>query len=179
MHNKNYNLMNINYSCERNNTYSNINQENFLYNNSSRKMNSPKNKNRGNSYQCKNIKYNFRTKDSYLCNDNKIDKVSLKHYYDQEFNEITNKNEQNDINKEKNDYKCNNEDISYKECLTTNYSTCTNEINKINDKKKVIQIQNKYNNINLKNKNSENVEMFHFFMVSYLQKGKKLGKIFN
>lgn len=180
MHNKNYNLMNIDYSSQRNNTYSNINKKNFLYENSSKIMNSHHNKNRGNSYQCKNIKYCFKTKDSYICNDIKIDKVSLKNYYDHEFSEITNKDEQIYLNKEKNEYKFNNEDISYKDCPSTNYSTCNNEINKINNSKKVIQIQNRYNNnINLKNKYPENVEMFHFFMVSYLQKGKKLGNKFN
>ena len=179
IHNKNYNLMNIDYSTERNNTYSNINNNKYIYENSFKRVYSQKSKYRGNSNQCKNIKYTFRTKDSYICTDYKTDKVSLKNYYDHEFNEIRNVKEENYIDKKENECKFNNEDISYKECLSTNYSTCTNEINKIKEKKNPILIQNKYNYSNLKNKCQDNVEMFHFFMVSYLQKGKKLGNKFN
>ena len=92
---------------------------------------------------------------------------------------MRNVKEENYIDKKENECKFNNEDISYKECLSTNYSTCTNEINKIKEKKNPILIQNKYNYSNLKNKCQDNGEMFHFFMVSYLQKGKKLGNKFN
>ena len=136
IHNKNYNLMNIDYSTERNNTYSNINNNKYIYENSFKRVYSQKSKYRGNSNQCKNIKYTFRTKDSYICTDYKTDKVSLKNYYDHEFNEIRNVKEENYIDKKENECKFNNEDISYKECLSTNYSTCTNEINKIKEKKK-------------------------------------------
>ena len=75
-----------------------------------------------------------------------------------------------------NKYKFNSEDLYYKEYLSTNNSTCTNEINKINENKIKKQILEKKRTIN---ENSHNPEMFHFYMVSYLQKGKKLGNNFN
>ena len=87
-----------------------------------------------------------------------------------------NKNNPNLINIGKNEYKFNSEDLYYKECLSTNHSTCTNEINKVNDNeiRKRISYQKQF-----MSKNSQNPEMFHFYMVSYLQKGKKLGNNFN
>ena len=170
LHNKNYNLMNIDYSTERNNTYSNINSNKLLCEYDIKRQN--KNKN-----QYKNIKYSFKTKDAYICKENKINKKSLKQFYEQEFNtDINNKNNPNLINIGKNEYKFNSEDLYYKECLSTNHSTCTNEINKVNDNeiRKRISYQKQF-----MSKNSQNPEMFHFYMVSYLQKGKKLGNKFN
>ena len=49
--------MNIDYSTERNNTYSNINNNKYIYENSFKRVYSQKSKYRGNSNQCKNIKY--------------------------------------------------------------------------------------------------------------------------
>ena len=167
LHNKNYNLINISYSTERNNTYSNLNSYK-MQNDNEIKRQIKNNKN-----QYKNIKYSFKTKDAYICKENKIDKKSLQQYYDQEFND---ENDQNAMNVEKRDYKFNNEDLYYKECLSTNHSTCTNEINKVNGN----EIKKRISNQKLfMSRNSPNPEMFHFYMVSYLQKGKKLGNIFN
>jgi len=167
LHNKNYNLINISYSTERNNTYSNLNSYKM------KNDNDIKRQIKNNKNQYKNIKYSFKTKDAYICKENKIDKKSLQQYYDQEFND---ENDQNAMNVEKRDYKFNNEDLYYKECLSTNHSTCTNEINKVNGNeiKKRISNQKPF-----MSRNSPNPEMFHFYMVSYLQKGKKLGNIFN
>ena len=169
LHNKNYNLININYSTERNNTYSNLNSNKIRYDNDIKRQ--TKNKN-----QYKNIKYSFKTKDAYICKENKIDKKSLQQYYDHEFNNINDENDKNAINMEKRDYKFNNEDLYYKECLSTNHSTCTNEINKVNGNEIIKRISNQKP---FMSRNSPNPEMFHFYMVSYLQKGKKLGNIFN
>ena len=173
IHNKNYNLMNIDHSTEKNHTHSNINSENIFNDKDSRRLNLHKNKNKN---QYKNIKFTFKTKDSYICKENKIDKKSLKKYYEETFNEIINENNINEINIEKNKCKFNSEDLYYKEYLSTNNSTCTNEINKINENKIKKQILEKKRTIN---ENSHNPEMFHFYMVSYLQKGKKLGNNFN
>ena len=167
LHNKNYNLINISYSTERNNTYSNLNSYK-MQNDNEIKRQIKNNKN-----QYKNIKYSFKTKDAYICKENKIDKKSLQQYYDQEFND---ENDQNAMNVEKRDYKFNNEDLNYKECLSTNHSTCTNEINKVNGNEIRKRISNQKP---FMSRNSPNPEMFHFYMVSYLQKGKKLGNIFN
>ena len=167
LHNKNYNLINISYSTERNNTYSNLNSYK-MQNDNEIKRQIKNNKN-----QYKNIKYSFKTKDAYICKENKIDKKSLQQYYDQEFND---ENDQNAMNVEKRDYKFNNEDLNYKECLSTNHSTCTNEINKVNGNEIIKRISNQKP---FMSRNSPNPEMFHFYMVSYLQKGKKLGNIFN
>ena len=167
LHNKNYNLINISYSTERNNTYSNLNSYK-MQNDNEIKRQIKNNKN-----QYKNIKYSFKTKDAYICKENKIDKKSLQQYYDQDFND---ENDQNAMNVEKRDYKFNNEDLNYKECLSTNHSTCTNEINKVNGNEIRKRISNQKP---FMSRNSPNPEMFHFYMVSYLQKGKKLGNIFN
>ena len=165
--------MNIDHSTEKNHTHSNINSENIFNDKDSRRLNLQKNKNKN---QYKNIKFTFKTKDSYICKENKIDKKSLKKYYEETFNEIINENNINEINIEKNKCKFNSEDLYYKEYLSTNNSTCTNEINKINENKIKKQILEKKRTIN---ENSHNPEMFHFYMVSYLQKGKKLGNNFN
>ena len=173
IHNKNYNLMNIDYSKEKNNTYSNFDSNKLKNDNDIQRQNNQQNKNKN---QYKNFKYSFKTRDAYICKENKINKKSLQQFYEQEFNDINDENDKNLINIEKNEYKFNNEDLCYKECLSTNHSTCTNEINKVNYK----EIKKKiYNQKPLINKNAQNPEMFHFFMVSYLQKGKKLGNKFN
>ena len=171
IHNKNYNLMNIDYSSERNNTYSNLNSNKLKNENDIQRQNTQQNKIKS---QYKNFKYSFKTRDAYICKENRINKKSLKQFYEKEFNNINDENDKNWINIEKNEYKFNNEDLCYKECLSTNHSTCTNEINKANDKE-----ISKRNQRQIINKNSKNPEMFHFFMVSYLQKGKKLGNKFN
>ena len=173
LHNKNYNLMNIDYSTERNNTYSNINSNNLLFDNDIKRQNTQQNKNK---IQYKNIKYSFKTKDAYIIKENKINKKSLKQYYEDAFNDINNENDKNLINLEKNEYKFNNEDLYYKECLSTNHSTCTNEINKANENEINKRIINQKSFIS---RNTQYPEMFHFYMVSYLQKGKKLGNKFN
>ena len=169
IHNKNYNLMNIDNSTDRNNTYSNLNSENIKINNGSKRKNK-------NNNQCKNIKYSFKTKNSYISRENKISKDFLKHYYEQTFNDIINENTQNKINEEKKEYKCNNEDLYFNEDLLTNYSNCNNEINKVNKKEREKQFKN---NKQFVKKNSKNPELFHFYLVSYLQKGKLLGNNFN
>ena len=169
IHNKNYNLMNIDNSTDRNNTYSNINSENFKNNNDSKRRNK-------NNNQCKNIKYSFKTKNSYISRESKISKDFLKHYYEQTFNDIINENVENKINEEKKEYKFNNEDLDFNNILLTNYSNYNNEMNKVN--KKEIKKQYK-NNKQFANRNSKNPELFHFYMVSYLQKGKLLGNNFN
>ena len=166
IHNKNYNLMNIDCSTERNNTYSNLNSNRWLFEYDIKRQNK-------NKIQYKNIKCSFKTKDAYICKENKINKKSLKQFYEQEFN---NENNQNLIKIEKNENKFNSEDLYYKECLSTNHSTCTNEINKVNGNEIRKRIMNQKQ---FMNKNSQNPEMFHFYMVSYLQKGKKLGNKFN
>lgn len=173
IHNKNYNLMNIDSSTERNNTYSNLVSEKMAYDNDIKIAYSRKNKSNS---QYKNIKYSFKTKDSYILKENKINKNSLKQYYEQAFNDIINDNYQNPLKTEKNEYKFNNEDLYFKERLSTNHSTCTNEINKLTENEINSQIQN--DEIIVK-KNSVNPEAFHFYMVSYLQKGKYLGNKFN
>ena len=173
IHNKNYNLMNIDSSTERNNTYSNHMPDKSAYNQDIRLINSQKNKNNS---QYKNIKHSFKTKDSYILKENKINKNSLKQYYEQAFNDIINETNPNVIKTEKNEYKFNNEDLYFKEGLSTNHSTCTNEINKLTENEIISQIQN--DEIRIK-KNSVNPELFHFYMVSYLQKGKYLGNKFN
>ena len=108
--------------------------------------------------------------------ENKINKNSLKQYYEQAFNDIISETDPNVLKTEKNEYKFNNEDLYFKERLSTNHSTCTNEINKLNENENNSQFQN--DEIIIK-KNSVNPEIFHFYMVSYLQKGKYLGNKFN
>ena len=173
MHNKNYNLMNVDYSNERSNTYSNLISNKSPKDNDIKRQNSQQNKNNN---QYKNFKFSFKTKDAYICKENRMNKKSLKLYYEEAFNEMNKENNKNLINIEKNEYKFNNEDLYYKEYLSTDHSTCTNEINKVNEKetKKKFSIQKQF-----MNKNSQNPEMFHFYMVSYLQKGKKVGNEFN
>ena len=169
IHNKNYNLMNIDNSTDRNNTCSNINSENLMHNNDSKRKNK-------NNNQCKNIKYSFKTKNSYICRENKISKDFLKNYYEQTFNNLIDENMENKINEKKKEYKFNNEDLYFNEHLSTNYSNYNNEMNIVdeNEMKKLLQ-----NDKQFVKKNSQNPELFHFYMVSYLQKGKILGNNFN
>ena len=167
--NKNYNLMNIDNSTDRNNTCSNINSENLMHNNDSKRKNK-------NNNQCKNIKYSFKTKNSYICRENKISKDFLKNYYEQTFNNLIDENMENKINEKKKEYKFNNEDLYFNEHLSTNYSNYNNEMNIVdeNEMKNLLQ-----NDKQFVKKNSQNPELFHFYMVSYLQKGKILGNNFN
>ena len=51
--------------------------------------------------QYKNFKYSFKTRDAYICKENKINKKSLQQFYEQEFNDINDENDKNLINIEK------------------------------------------------------------------------------
>ena len=113
-----------------------------------------------------------KTKSNYSFNqnqkNNKVDKTYLNKFYEETFSdsyESKNNFKNKDIN--------NNDDLIYKENLTTNQSTYTNVSKNIKNLKKNI----KYIKINNDDK-IENFEELHYFIVSSLQKGKNAGKFF-
>ena len=152
--NMNYNLTDVFSSKEKNiNITPKINYHNYmnLVNNSQSKK---------------------KTKSNYSFNqnqkNNKVDKTYLNKFYEETFSdsyESKNNFKNKDIN--------NNDDLIYKENLTTNQSTYTNVSKNIKNLKKNI----KYIKINNDDK-IENFEELHYFIVSSLQKGKNAGKFF-
>ena len=173
----NFNLININPLNDGNNIPSNNNAFqktqklnyqnylNFIY------LQSHKN----NSASQKNKKNHKKGKDNYSYNQNdfKMNKISLNQFYEDTFNDTYNENgniKNNIINK----IKFNNEDIFYKENLTTNQSTYRNISKKIKNMKQILSSKMKTNDSNV-----DNFEELHFFVVTNIQKGKNCGKKFN
>ena len=149
--NTNYNLVNIISPKEKN------------INISSSKLNYHNYINFINNSQIKN-----KTKSNYSFNQDDImlDKISLNKFYEETFNDNNKNNKKYKNNR-------NNDDIIHKDNLTTNQSTYTNYSNKIKNLKKSIKFTKCNNEENL-----ENFEELHYFIVSSLQKGKKVGKYF-
>jgi hypothetical protein len=113
-----------------------------------------------------------KTKSNYSFNQNqnnmKVDKAYLNKFYEETFSDSY-ESKNNFKNKDNN----NNDDIIYKENLTTNQSTYINASNKIKNLKKNVK------SIKINNDDKiENFEELHFFIVSSLQKGKNTGKFF-
>ena len=152
--NMNYNLTDVFSSKEKNiNATPKINYHNYmnLVNNSQSKK---------------------KTKSNYSFNQNqnnmKVDKAYLNKFYEETFSDSY-ESKNNFKNKDNN----NNDDIIYKENLTTNQSTYINTSNKIKNLKKNVK------SIKINNDDKiENFEELHFYIVSSLQKGKKTGKFF-
>jgi hypothetical protein len=152
--NMNYNLTDVFSSKEKNiNATPKINYHNYmnLVNNSQSKK---------------------KTKSNYSFNQNqnnmKVDKAYLNKFYEETFSDSY-ESKKNFKNKDNN----NNDDIIYKENLTTNQSTYINTSNKIKNLKKNVK------SININNDDKiENFEELHFFIVSSLQKGKNTEKFF-
>ena len=164
----NYNLINITSPKERKNSYSNINP--FQ---KTSKLNYQNNSNIQNLIK-KNLK---KQKYDYSFNqDNKIDKIYLNHFYEETFRNI---NDDKNMNIIPNYNKHINDDIIYKDNLTTNQSTYTNTSIKIKNLKKTIHSSNSNNKLDNENIDSfENYEELHFFIISSLQKGNFLAKNF-
>ena len=173
-YNTNYNLLNIVSPKERKNTYTNINsmgkERKFNYQNYLNLVRSHK-KTNNNNY--KKIKDNY----SFNQNDIKFDKICLNKFYEEAFNDNNNDKILNiKINNINNKFE-NTDDIIYKDNLTTNQTTYTNGQNKIKNLKKSISTlkqNNKYENEKIKN-----FEELHYFIVTYIQNGKKAEKKFN
>ena len=113
-----------------------------------------------------------KTKSNYSFNQNqnnmKVDKAYLNKFYEETFSDSY-ESKKNFKNKDNN----NNDDIIYKENLTTNQSTYINTSNKIKNLKKNVK------SIKINNDDKiENFEELHFFIDSSLQKGKTTGKFF-
>ena len=152
--NMNYNLTDVFSSKEKNiNATPKINYHNYmnLVNNSQSKK---------------------KTKSNYSFNQNqnnmKVDKAYLNKFYEETFSDSY-ESKNNFKNKDNN----NNDDIIYKENLTTNQSTYINTSNKIKNLKKNVK------SIKINNDDKiENFEELHFFIVSSLQKGKNTEKFF-
>ena len=107
----------------------------------------------------------------------KIDKMYLTKYYDEAFNNSNDNKIKN--NKTENKNIINNDDC-YKDNTTTNQSTTyTNCSNKIKNLKKTDKlVYKKINNLK-NNRDFENFEELHFYIVLSLQNGKKLSTNFN
>ena len=171
--NTNYNLINIVSPKERKNTYTNINsmgkEIKFNYQNYINLVSSHK-KSNNNNY--KKIKDNY----SFNQNDIKFDKICLNKFYEEAFNDSNNDKNMNIKSNNKNNKFENHDDIIYKDNLTTNQTTYTNGSNKIKNLKKSISTL-KQNNM-YENEKIENFEELHYFIVSYIQNGKKAEKKF-
>ena len=170
--NTNYNLINIVSPKERKNTYTNINsmgkEIKFNYQNYINLVSSHKKSNDN-----KKIKDNY----SFNQNDIKFDKICLNKFYEEAFNDSNNDKNMNIKSNNKNNKFENADDIIYKDNLTTNQSTYTNGSNKIKNLKKSISTL-KQNNM-YGNEKIENFEELHYFIISYIQNGKKAEKKFN
>ena len=122
---------------------------------------------------------NKKIKDNYSFNQNdiKFDKICLNKFYEEAFNDSNNDKNMNIKSNNKNNKFENADDIIYKDNLTTNQSTYTNGSNKIKNLKKSISTL-KQNNM-YGNEKIENFEELHYFIISYIQNGKKAEKKFN
>lgn len=176
----NYNLINITSPKERKNTYSNINSVqktpklNYQYYMGVLTSHNKRNNNDIQSVNKHQKKPNYNY--SFNQNDFQTDKFFLNKYYDETFSDSNNDKNFNNI-KLVNKNKFNNDDITYKENLTTDQSTCKNTSNlKIKNLKKTNQPSNTGNFS--ENEKFENIEDLHFYIVSSLQKGKNTGKFF-
>jgi hypothetical protein len=171
--NRNYNMMNIVSPKPKSNEHSNINSfqktQKFSYHNYINLLNLQKNK--INNSDIQNIKKYKHEKNFSSNNFDKImNKTTLNQFYEDTFNNI---NDDHKINVKN---MSNNDDILYRENLTTNQSTCTNGTNKIKNMKKTAFSKL---NINKQDSNVENFEELHFSIVSSIQDGKKYAKKFN
>ena len=165
----NYNLINITSPKERKNSYSNLNPQKIS------RLNYQNNLNIQNI-----IKKPNKQKYEYSFNqDNIIDKKYLNHFYEETFSNIDN-DDNNNMNIFPNYNKLNNDDIIYKDNLTTNQSTYTNTSTKIKNLKKKNHSSNSNNVLEYENIDSfENFEELHFFIISSLQKGNFLANNFD
>ena len=172
--NTNYNLINISSPKNRSNTYSNINS----FHKKPKSNNYLNEINPQNNNNIQNQKKNQRkSKNNYSFsqNDNKIDKICLNKFYEETF---SNSNENKIKDKKFEDKNKTNNEEYYKDNLTTtNQSTYTNCSKKIKNLKQTNKSLNQ--NLIYKNQDFENFEELHFSVVSSLQNGKKLSKMFN
>lgn len=168
--NTNYNLLNIVSPKERKNTFTNINsmgkEAKFNYQNY---LNLVSSNNKSNNNSFKKAKDNY----SFNQNDIKFDKICLNKFYEETFNDSNNDKK---LNIKNNKFE-NTDDIIYKDNLTTNQSTYTNGSYKIKNLKKSFSTFNQNNKYG--NEKIENFEELHYFIVSYIQNGKKAEKKFN
>ena len=171
--NRNYNMMNIVSPKPKSNEHSNINSfqktPKFSYHNYINLLNIQKNKINNSDIQ-NTKKYKYEKNFSSNNFDKIMNKTTLNQFYEDTFNNI---NDDHKINVKN---VSNNDDILYRENLTTNQSTCTNGTNKIKNMKKTAFSKL---NINKQDSNVENFEELHFSIVSTIQDGKKYAKKFN